>query len=209
VVDALVLSGGASHGDFEVGAVHRLFEAGFQPALIVAASVGSVNAVTLCQMGTLATADSPSELEQQWLGLTANSSMYTNNPDFDTSAFNQPDLIQQVQNMGLNLQADYTWRLLNSAAAGVAAGATAGSVLGPLGAAGGAAAVLAVGLLSSIFQSGSDLQALMKAAQPLIQDLQNLQKAQSHYTLDPISKALFTDINPFARYVSLRVAPAT
>ena len=29
--DALVLSGGASQGDFEVGAVRRLFELGFQP----------------------------------------------------------------------------------------------------------------------------------------------------------------------------------
>jgi len=81
--DALVLSGGASQGDFEVGAVRRLFELGFQPGLIAATSVGSVNAVKLVESGALAVPGQPSGLEQIWLGLTSNASMYVDNPDFN------------------------------------------------------------------------------------------------------------------------------
>ncbi len=61
--DALVLSGGSSKGDFEVGPVRLLFELGFQPGLIVGTSVGSLNAVKLVESGTLATRNRPSGLE--------------------------------------------------------------------------------------------------------------------------------------------------
>ena len=84
--DALVLSGGASQGDFEVGAVRRLSELEFQPGLIVGTSVGSINAVKLVESGTLATPNQPSGLEQIWLGLSSNASMYVPNPAFNLSA---------------------------------------------------------------------------------------------------------------------------
>ena len=190
MVDALVLSGGASHGDFEVGAVRRLFEAGFQPALIVSASVGSINAVKLCEMGTLAAAGEPSGLEQIWRGLQNNNSMYVKNSDFDTSAFNQA-VFAPLQGFASNLQNDYDWRNIGGrAAGGAAAGATAGSALGPTGTVAGALIGAGIGLATSIIQSGNDLSAFAAAAQPLMDALQKLLKAQSVYKLDPIRNTM-------------------
>ena len=76
---ALVLSGGASQGDFEVGVVRFLFERGYAPTLITSASVGSVNAVKLVEGGTI----NPFALEQIRLKLVNNDSMYNANPDFN------------------------------------------------------------------------------------------------------------------------------
>jgi NTE family protein len=81
--DALVLSGGASLGDFEVGAVRRLFELGFAPGVISCASVGSLNAVKLAESGVLAVSAQPSGLENIWLGLNSPLDMFTNDPQID------------------------------------------------------------------------------------------------------------------------------
>jgi predicted acylesterase/phospholipase RssA len=79
---ALVLSGGASQGDFEVGVVRFLYERGYQPVLIAGASVGSVNAVKLVEGGSI----DPSGLEQVWLKLVNNDSMYNASSDFNLNA---------------------------------------------------------------------------------------------------------------------------
>lgn len=46
---ALVLSGGATRGDFEAGAVKFLYEVGIRPDIICSTSVGSVNAIKLAE----------------------------------------------------------------------------------------------------------------------------------------------------------------
>ncbi len=48
---AFVLGGGGSRGALEVGALRALFEAGFQPDLLVGTSIGAVNAVGLALWG--------------------------------------------------------------------------------------------------------------------------------------------------------------
>src|SRR5512147_1095048 len=48
---AFVLGGGGARGALEVGALRALFEAGFQPDLLVGTSIGSVNAVGLALWG--------------------------------------------------------------------------------------------------------------------------------------------------------------
>jgi predicted acylesterase/phospholipase RssA len=76
---ALVLSGGGTQGDFEVGVVRFLHERGYSPKLIASTSVGSVNAVKLVEGGSI----DPSLLEQVWLTkMQNNGSMYAPNPDF-------------------------------------------------------------------------------------------------------------------------------
>src|ERR1700719_2274170 len=76
---ALVLSGGASQGDFEVGVVRFLYERSYRPGLITSASVGSVNAVKLVEGESI----NPSALEQVWLKLVNNASMYKPSSDFN------------------------------------------------------------------------------------------------------------------------------
>ncbi len=46
---ALALSGGAAHGDFEVGVVRYLYEHGLKPAIICGTSVGSINGLKLAE----------------------------------------------------------------------------------------------------------------------------------------------------------------
>jgi NTE family protein len=62
---AFVLSGGGARGALQIGAVRALLEAGYQPDILVGASVGAVNAAFLTLRGlTLETVD---ELQQVWL----------------------------------------------------------------------------------------------------------------------------------------------
>jgi predicted acylesterase/phospholipase RssA len=88
---ALVLSGGASQGDFEVGVARFLFDSGYKPGLITSTSVGSVNAVKLVEGGSI----DPSGLEQIWLLLKEPSDFYTFNKDFQLNT-----LQADVQSLG-------------------------------------------------------------------------------------------------------------
>jgi NTE family protein len=107
---ALVLSGGASQGDFEVGVVRFLHERGYSPQLIASTSVGSVNAVKLVEGGSI----DPSGLEHIWLTkMLNNRSMYADNPDF-TAATND---ISAAAGEGQAIHNDF-WMTL--AGAGVA-----------------------------------------------------------------------------------------
>ncbi len=75
---ALVLSGGDTGGDFEVGAVRCLYNRGIRPQLIAGSSVGAINAATLAQ------GDSGlDQLEQIWRSLREDSDMYLNEPWLD------------------------------------------------------------------------------------------------------------------------------
>src|SRR5215213_11170329 len=76
---ALVLSGGAAQGSFEVGALQYLYEKGFFANVICSTSVGSVNALQLAHGG-----DAPSQkaafdkLQSLWqTQLKFNADMYT------------------------------------------------------------------------------------------------------------------------------------
>ena len=62
---ALVLSGGAGFGAYQVGAWQALREAGWEPDIVVGASVGAVNAYVISRNAGL------SELREIWLDLPA------------------------------------------------------------------------------------------------------------------------------------------
>lgn len=57
--DALVLSGGGSRGDFEVGALQYLYEGGYFASTVCTTSVGSVNGVQLARGGDSVTQRPP------------------------------------------------------------------------------------------------------------------------------------------------------
>jgi hypothetical protein len=69
---ALVLSGGGAKGDFEVGVVRFLNDQGIAPDIVCSTSVGSTNALKVCE--------GPSGipgLEAAWLSLLGNGDMYS------------------------------------------------------------------------------------------------------------------------------------
>src|SRR4051812_5128728 len=66
---AIVLSGGGSKGDFEVGALNYLYGAGIRPDLLCTTSVGSVNGLKLAEGETGGTAGLAG-LTNLWLSLT-------------------------------------------------------------------------------------------------------------------------------------------
>ena len=69
---ALVLSGGGSKGDFELGAIRYLYDRGIRPDVITGTSVGAINAAKLAEgEGGL------EGLERIWESLQTNSDMYT------------------------------------------------------------------------------------------------------------------------------------
>jgi NTE family protein len=85
---AIVLSGGASRGSFEVGALRFIYEnpQGIRPDIICGTSVGAINGVKLAEGG-----NKPSEgwtaflgLENIWLGLQKNDDMYLSLPWLST-----------------------------------------------------------------------------------------------------------------------------
>ena len=100
-MDALVLSIGATEGDFEVGAVRRLFELGVTPELIAGTSVGAINAAKVAEGENRGTAAIPSGLaglEGVWLSLNSDSDMYVPNPNVDINA-----VLQAAGNLGLDV----------------------------------------------------------------------------------------------------------
>lgn len=68
---AFVLSGGGSRGDFQLGAIMALHERGIRPDIITSTSVGSLNAIMLCQGD-----EGAGELERIWMGLRRNDHMW-------------------------------------------------------------------------------------------------------------------------------------
>lgn len=68
---AFVLSGGGSKGDFQLGALTALYEAGIRPDIICGTSIGALNALMLTQ-GESGLED----LRRIWLGLRRNDHMW-------------------------------------------------------------------------------------------------------------------------------------
>lgn len=77
---AIVLSGGGSKGDFEVGALQCLYDRGIRPDIICACSAGALNGVKLAE-GEGDASQGLQGLLSSWLGLrTNNADMYEEQP---------------------------------------------------------------------------------------------------------------------------------
>ena len=119
---AIVLSGGGSRGDFQLGALTALYEAGVRPDIVCATSVGALNALMLTQgEGGL------EDLRKIWFGLRRNDHMWLFEDwwqDID------PALRKVIMGsfMGNPAAGEPA-----SVALGTLAGGALGSVFGPLG----------------------------------------------------------------------------
>ena len=69
---AFVLSGGGAKGDFQLGALAALYEAGIRPDIICGSSVGALNGLMLAQGES-----GLDELKRIWFGLFRNDHMWT------------------------------------------------------------------------------------------------------------------------------------
>jgi NTE family protein len=72
---AIVLSGGGSMGDFEVGALHYLYQKGVRPDLLCTTSVGSVNGLKLAE-GETGPDAGLAGLTSLWLSLTSSDEFF-------------------------------------------------------------------------------------------------------------------------------------
>ena len=77
---ALVLSGGGSHGAFEVGVIKRLAELGHVWDLIVGVSAGAINALNMAMYAPSHQLEGARVLEQFWCAMQGNASVYRNWP---------------------------------------------------------------------------------------------------------------------------------
>ena len=73
---AIVLSGGGSKGDFEVGALRFLYDAGIRPGIVTGSSVGAINALKLAEGRDYEGDHSQSQLERIWRNLRSERDMY-------------------------------------------------------------------------------------------------------------------------------------
>ncbi|MGH8066897.1 MAG: patatin-like phospholipase family protein [Candidatus Entotheonellia bacterium] len=86
---AIVLSGGGSRGDFEIGALRFIYDQGIRPDILCGTSVGAINAIKLAEDEN---PDNPQQgltgLEAIWESLQQNTDMYLeedwlNDPNMD------------------------------------------------------------------------------------------------------------------------------
>lgn len=82
---AIVLSGGGSKGDFEVGALRYLYEIGIRPQIVAGSSVGAINALKLVEGDDPSPAPNQAQkLEEIWRGLTGDHDMFQLEPWLQT-----------------------------------------------------------------------------------------------------------------------------
>lgn len=91
---ALVLSGGGSKGDFELGAIRFLYDNGLQPDIICGTSVGAINGAKLAE-GNNPTNPSQglSGLELIWEALRTSGDMYVDGPWLATVGSDVRDVV--------------------------------------------------------------------------------------------------------------------
>jgi hypothetical protein len=96
---AIVLSGGGTQGDFEIGAVRAMYNRGIFPAVLASTSVGSMIAVKLAED---ATSDAAlRQVEQIWFDqLSSNSDVYVPEVDADQATLGHRDCTSQVVVVG-------------------------------------------------------------------------------------------------------------
>jgi NTE family protein len=119
---AIVLSGGGSRGDFQLGALTALQEAGVRADILCSTSVGSLNALMLTQGES-----GLDELRKIWFGLRRNDHMWL----FE-DWWQELDPAMRKVIVG-SLMGDATSGEPSSVALGTFAGGAVGSVLGPMG----------------------------------------------------------------------------
>lgn len=121
---AIVLSGGGSRGDFQLGALTALYEAGIRPDIICGTSVGALNALMLTQ-GESGLED----LRKIWFGLRRNDHMWLFEDWWQDV---HPELRKAIIGAMLGDNSPTggePW----SVASGTLAGASIGAAFGPLG----------------------------------------------------------------------------
>lgn len=77
---ALVLSGGGSHGAFEVGVVKRLTELGHSWGIIAGVSAGAINALNMAMYSPADQLEGARTLEQFWFSIRDSGTVYENWP---------------------------------------------------------------------------------------------------------------------------------
>lgn len=174
---AIVLSGGGSRGDFQLGALTALYEAGIRPDIICGTSVGALNALMLTQ-GESGLED----LRKIWFGLRRNDHMWQFEDWWQDV---HPDLRKAIIGAMLG---DKTptggepW----SVASGTLAGAGIGSAFGPLG--------ILTGALVGAAVSGTIQNVTADAMKGLLLVLDS--KARSLLNLNPIRKIMAERFDP-------------
>ena len=73
---ALVLSGGGSHGAFQVGVIKRLVELGRRWDAVYGVSVGAINALHMGMYGSADALEAAVTLEEFWLAIVGNNTVY-------------------------------------------------------------------------------------------------------------------------------------
>lgn len=164
---AIVLSGGGSRGDFQVGALRCLYDRSIRPSIICGASVGSINAAKLAEGEN---PNAPNQgligLEALWAGMRVNSDMY-----LDEAWLADRDMDPHL--------ADYLRG--NSIASPV----NPPTHEGPWG------------FLQWIANALSDLNFLRVDGVPLLKSLGVIaNNARGLYNLGPIEQKMMTDFNP-------------
>jgi predicted acylesterase/phospholipase RssA len=183
---ALALSGGAAHGDFEVGVVRYLYDKGLVPKIICGTSVGSINALKLAEgepKGT-ATADADGHIQGLsgliaiWKALKFNDDMYTTLSPLAKLETDAAGLAHSLKS--------------SAVAGGIIGGTILGSMLGPLGGAlgglGGASTGAAISALTHINQFKNDIARLLTT-----RSLANLDPLRKRMNLPASFKTKFVE----------------
>ncbi len=168
---AIVLSGGGSRGDFQLGALTALYEAGIRPDIICGTSVGALNALMLTQ------GESGLEnLRNIWFGLRRNDHMWLFEDWWQDV---HPDLHKAIIGAMLG-DSSPTGGEPWSVASGSLAGGGIGALFGPIG--------LLTGALVGAAVTGTIQNITADAMKGLLLVLNN--KARALLNLNPIRKIM-------------------
>jgi NTE family protein len=124
---ALALSGGAAHGDFEVGVVRYLYEHGLKPKIICGTSVGSINGLKLAEgePNGPATPDADGHVR----GLAGLIGIWKS-LKYDTDMYKKIDLTKSIKDAALSAAEDVGAGLLIGGSVGGPIGLLIGEVIG-------------------------------------------------------------------------------
>ena len=164
---AIVLSGGGSRGDFEVGVIRYLYERGITPQILCGTSVGAINAAKLAEgEATGSNTQGSTGLAKIWASLQTNDDMY-----LEEAWLTDPKMDQRLAD------------LLRGKTSDLPIDAPRESVTW--------------GDLSKLAYYANGLAFLLSDGQSILNSLQVfLDKARGLYNLSPISRRLQSDFSP-------------
>jgi NTE family protein len=170
---AIVLSGGGSRGDFEIGAVRCLYDRGVTPSILCGTSVGAINAAKLAEGENPANpAQGLPGLEAIWFSLMQNSDMY-----LEEAWLHDPDMDPRVVDLLLGTSStsnlsprtpvrDVTWGFLSD-------------------------------IVFFVQEQGSRASFLLNEGQAILKSLGVIvNKARGLYNLSPIMAKMLTGFDP-------------